>query len=63
MCTHSVHACLCVCVHMASMDAPVVEAVFLELPQSSEAGCFSSAVHGTRRLSPPSTLSPDDEPI
>ena len=48
---------------MASMEAPVVEAVSPGFSQSSEAVRFSSAVRGIRRLSPPSTLSPDVEPI
>jgi len=49
--------------HMASMESPVVEAVSPGFSQSSEAGHFSSAAHGIQRLSPPSTLSPDVEPI
>lgn len=49
--------------HMASMEAPVAEAVSPGFSQSSEAVRFSSAVRGIRRLSPPSTLSPDVEPI
>ena len=44
-----VHACVCVCVCVC--DILAVAAVSPGFPPSSEAGCFSSSVHGTRRIS------------